>query len=65
MFIFHFLSTSPQKPSTAFSRFIREASSEDKKRVYKDVIAKATKRQNCVIEQAAAKRKEHRLAKGK
>lgn len=62
MAIFHFLSASPQKPSTAFSRFIREASSEDKKRIYNDVIAKATKRQKCVIEQAAAKRKEMGLA---
>ena len=63
MSIFRLLKTSPRKSDTAFSRFIREASSEDKKRVYSDVMAKATKRQNCVIEQAAAKRKEHGLAK--
>lgn len=64
MSMFHFLSNSKQKSDTAFSKFIREASSEDKKRVYNDVIAKATKRQNYVMEQASAKRKEHGFAKG-
>lgn len=35
--------------STAFSDFIRNASSEDKKRVYTEVLKKATERQNAVL----------------
>lgn len=34
--------------STAFSRFIRNASSAERKRVYGDVLRKATDRQNAV-----------------
>lgn len=37
---------------TTFSRFIREASSADKKRVYAEVLRKATDRQMRVIEEA-------------
>ena len=58
MSLFHLLVTRPRKSDTAFSKFIREASSEDKKRVYTDVIAKATRRQIKVMDLAAAKRKE-------
>jgi len=61
--IFHFFTDSVRKSDTAFSKFIREASSEDKKRVYSDVIAKATKRQTSIMEKAAADRKDHRYAK--
>lgn len=39
-------------PSTAFSDFIRKASSEEKKKVYKQVLERATERQNRVLEQA-------------
>ena len=34
--------------STAFSKFIREASSADKKRVYTEVLKKASERQNAL-----------------
>ena len=36
--------------STAFSEFIRKASSADKKRVYTEVLKKASDRQNAVIQ---------------
>lgn len=35
--------------STPFSDFIRNASSRDKKRVYADVLKKATEKQNSLI----------------
>lgn len=40
-------------PSTQFSEFIRNASSAEKKRVYKRVLEKASERQNQVLAQAA------------
>ncbi len=36
--------------STPFSKFIREASSAEKKRVYTDVLKKASESQNRVVE---------------
>jgi hypothetical protein len=36
--------------STAFSNFIRNASAGEKKKVYTEVLKKATERQNAVIE---------------
>jgi hypothetical protein len=42
--------------STKFSDFIRNASSRDKKRVYSDVLKKATEMQNETIKRAALKR---------
>lgn len=41
------------KRSSPFSDFIRTASSEEKKRVYGDVLKKATERQNRLIAKAA------------
>lgn len=41
--------------STAFSDFIRNASSAEKKKVYSEVMKKATERQNAVL--ATAKQK--------
>ena len=38
--------------SSAFSEFIRNASSGEKKRIYTDVLEKASKMQNEVIKQA-------------
>ena len=38
-------------PSTTFSDFIRNASARKKKRVYAEVLEKATARQNRVLEQ--------------
>lgn len=40
--------------SSPFSEFIRNASSAEKKRVYKVVLEKATERQNAVLKRAAA-----------
>ena len=40
--------------STRFSDFIRNASSAEKKKVYKVVLARATERQQRVLNQAAA-----------
>lgn len=40
--------------STPFSEFIRNASSAEKKRVYKQVLEKATERQNRVLARATA-----------
>lgn len=41
--------------STPFSKFIREAPSGEKKRVYSEVLKKATERQNAVVECARSK----------
>lgn len=41
--------------STPFSEFIRHASSAEKKRVYTNVIRKATERQNRVLTEYQAK----------
>lgn len=49
-----FVSKSKLAASTPFSEFIRNAKSSEKKRVYSDVLIKATERQNRVI--AAASR---------
>ena len=40
--------------STPFSEFIRNASSAEKKRVYKRVLEKASENQNLVLTRAAA-----------
>ncbi|MFT7688982.1 MAG: hypothetical protein ACI9FB_004348 [Candidatus Azotimanducaceae bacterium] len=45
---------SKEKKSTPFSEFIRNASSREKKRVYSDVLKKATDRQLGVIQKAQA-----------
>ena len=42
--------------STPFSEFIRNASSAEKKRVYKRVIEKASESQNWVLAQTATKK---------
>lgn len=41
--------------STPFSEFIRNALSAEKKRVYKQVLEKATERQNQILAQYQAK----------
>ncbi len=51
--MFSFLDCKPKVRETSFSKFIREASSGEKKRVYKDVLKKATDRQIRVIEEAS------------
>lgn len=43
---------SKEKKSSPFSEFIRNASSGDKKRVYADVLKKASERQLDVIQKA-------------
>lgn len=45
--------TRPAK-SSPFSEFIRKASSAEKKRVYGEVLQKATERQNRVVAKATA-----------
>lgn len=42
--------TPPKRASTPFSEFIRNASSREKKRVYEDVLKKASERQRQQIE---------------
>jgi hypothetical protein len=41
--------------STAFSAFIRNASSAEKKQVYKQVLERASERQNRLLKQATSK----------
>lgn len=41
--------------STPFSEFIRNAKSDERKRVYRDVLEKATKSQREVLERARAR----------
>jgi hypothetical protein len=40
--------------STRFSEFIRNATSEQKKRVYSKVLKKATERQNALVNSSAS-----------
>ena len=50
-----FLSSKPKKVATTpFSEFIRNASSAEKKKVYKVVLERATIRQQRVLREAAA-----------
>ena len=44
----------PKVASTPFSDFIRNASSAERKKVYKDVLARATERQMRVLKAASA-----------
>lgn len=50
--------SSKKKPlaSTPFSDFIRNAKSAEKKRVYEEVLKKATESQKRVMERAAARK---------
>jgi hypothetical protein len=41
------------RSSSAFSEFVRNASSRDRKRVYTKVLEKATEQQKAVIERAS------------
>jgi hypothetical protein len=52
--MFSFKRKSKVAASTPFSEFIRNASSAEKKRAYKQVLEKATERQNRVLARAAA-----------
>lgn len=45
------LNSQPKKQSSAFSEFMRTASSKRKKRVYTKVLNQAIERQNKVLEQ--------------
>lgn len=49
-----FLSKPKKVASTRFSDFIRNASSAEKKKVYKVVLARATERQQRVLKDVAA-----------
>ncbi|WP_322629115.1 hypothetical protein [Halothiobacillus sp.] len=51
-----FLKKSHTVESTPFSDFIRNASSEQKKRVYAGVLKEATERQQKVIKEAALRK---------
>lgn len=48
--MFAFLNTKKIKKDTAFSHFFREASSAEKKKVFTEVIRKATEDQRKIIE---------------
>lgn len=45
---------SKPEASTPFSKFIRDASSKEKKRVYERVLKKATERQNRLLKAVSA-----------
>ena len=51
--MFKIFSKAKLATSTPFSEFIRNAKAGEKKRVYVEVMKKATDRQNAVIEQFA------------
>ena len=51
--MFKIFSKSKPLASTPFSEFIRNAKAGEKKRVYVEVMKKATDRQNAVIQQFA------------
>ena len=48
--------TSNKKKDTEFSRFFREASSGEKKKVFKEVIRKATEDQRKILNNIACKK---------
>lgn len=50
--LFHTRRSQPVSSSSAFSRFFREASSRQKKRVYKEVARKANADQQEILNQA-------------
>ncbi|MCW3150152.1 hypothetical protein N8H22_16230 [Stutzerimonas stutzeri] len=50
-----FLQTSRKETKSAFADFIRNAKSDEKKRVYNTVITQATKRQREVLESVRAR----------
>lgn len=52
--MFSFKTKPKATSSSQFSEFIRNASSAEKKRVYTQVMKKATERQNRVLAEAAA-----------
>jgi len=52
--MFSFMRKSKAVSSTPFSEFIRNASSAEKKRVYKRVLEKASESQNRILARAAA-----------
>ncbi|MDA3877404.1 MAG: hypothetical protein PF483_09980 [Halothiobacillus sp.] len=52
----NFLKKSRKLASTPFSDFIRNASSEQKKRVYAGVLKEATERQQQIIQEAARRK---------
>ena len=60
--MFCFLQKKPLVAETSLSKFIRHASSGEKKRVYTEVMKKATDRQTRTIEEAAMKQKDNALA---
>lgn len=60
--MFSLLLKKPTVSETSFSKFIRLASSGEKKRVYAEVMKNATNRQIRVIEQADGKHKDHHFA---
>ena len=51
--MFSFKRKSKSAASTPFSEFIRSARSEEKKRVYKRVLEKASERQNRILARVA------------
>lgn len=51
--------TAPKTSSTSFSEFIRNASAAEKKRVYADVLDKATKRQNALLAERQIASQQH------
>jgi len=51
--MFNFCKSKAHKRSTEFSDFIRNASSREKKRVYKEVLEKATEQQLDIIRKAS------------
>jgi len=56
MSLFKSKDASPEAASTAFSEFIRTASSEDKKKVYSKVLRRASEQQNELLVRANKKR---------
>ncbi|OYV24942.1 MAG: hypothetical protein B7Z82_09145 [Halothiobacillus sp. 20-54-6] len=52
----NFLKKTRKLESTPFSDFIRNASSEQKKRVYAGVLKEATERQQQIIQEAARRK---------
>ncbi|MBS3187411.1 hypothetical protein N8H41_11070 [Pseudomonas vlassakiae] len=49
------LKSTPEKVKSPFAEFIRNAKSDEKKRVYNTVLVEATKRQKAVMLEAASK----------
>ena len=63
--MFHLFRRRPELvEETSLSRFVRETSSAEKKRIYANVISKASKEQRLLMESVAAIKRDQEVKRG-